>query len=323
VALIKDLFHELYDAPVSHTPSSVRPAYSTEHPDLNLFQINSSADLLNDHLSLTHAFSSPEFPISEDITIGSYRTIPTGPPNGLLDGNATMEYEYFNSFTLADMAYGYQENTCGDGRTVLNDVVISNSSTHSEFHRDIMAMCREEHELFMWHSRLKHTSSSPLQMDGNNADFYVELETNNYAVIDQIGHTSNSESSHSTNFPFTRETQIKKDHALRLDESSVPDIPGGQELSPIPMNENECFIICDSTNASPTETNKTVTEECIVPNTLGTNSAEIKKRCRKAELRRPRPRDRQLIQDRMKGLRELIPNASKVWLLTSFCFKPR
>ncbi|RCU61474.1 hypothetical protein SETIT_J004700v2 [Setaria italica] len=329
VALIKDLFHELYDDPVSHTSLSVGPAYSNtlrsptatlsnEHPDVNLFEIDSSAELLNDHLSLTHAFSSPEFPISEDITIGSYRTSPTGPPNGLLDGNGTMEYEYFNGFTLTDMAHGYQENTCGDGSTVLNyGVVIPNSSTHSEFHRDLMEMCREEHELFMWHSRLKHTSSAPLQMNGNNADFYVELETNNYAellldtVIDQIGHTSNNASSHSTNSPFTRETQIEKDHALRLDESSVPDIPGGQELSPIPMNENEGFIICATTDASPTETNKTITEEYIVRNTLGTNSAKIKKRCRKVELQRPRPRDRQLIQDRMKGLRELIPNASK------------
>ncbi|CAM0151649.1 unnamed protein product [Urochloa decumbens] len=221
--------------------------------NINLFEMDSSAKALNDHLSLTHPLSTAEFPISEDITIDSYRTSTTGWPNELLDGNGTMEYEYFNGFTLTNLAHRYQEDTCGDGSTVLNDgVVISNSSIHSEFHRDLMTVSREEHELFMWHS-----------------------------------------------------------HAMRLDELSVPEIPGGQELPPIHMNENEGFRTSAMTGASPTEINKTITEECIVRNTMGTNSAEIKKRRRKVELQRSRPRDRQLIQDRMKGLRELIPNASK------------
>ncbi|OEL17845.1 Transcription factor LHW, partial [Dichanthelium oligosanthes] len=327
VALIKDLFHELYDVPVSHTSLSVGSAYSNslrpptgtlsiDHPDVNLSEIDCSAQFLNDHLNLTHPFSTSECPILEDITIGSYGTSPTGRPNGPLDGNGTMEYEYFNDFTLTDMAHGYQENTCGDGGTVPNDgVVISNSSIHSEFHRDLTTMSREEHELVMWHSRLKHTSPASLQLNHNNADFYMQLETNNYeemlpdTIIDQIGHTSNSESSHSTDSPFSCETKIKKDHALRLDEPSVPNIPGGQELSPIPMNEG--FISCAMADASPTEINKTITEACIIRNTQGINSVEIKKRGREVELQRPRPRDRQLIQDRMKGLRELIPNASK------------
>lgn len=41
-----------------------------------------------------------------------------------------------------------------------------------------------------------------------------------------------------------------------------------------------------------------------------------KKRARPGESCRPRPRDRQLIQDRIKELRELVPNGSKV---TSYC----
>ncbi|CAO1940089.1 unnamed protein product [Urochloa humidicola] len=330
VALIRDLFHGLYDAPVSCTSLSVGSVYSNntlrppiatlsiDHPDVSLFEIDSSANVLNDHLTLTHPFSTAEFPISEDITIDSYRTSPTGWPNGLLDGNGTMEYEYFNGFTLTDLGHGYQEDTCGDGSTVLNDgVVISNSSIHSEFHRDLMAMSREEHELFMGHSRLEHTSSASLQVNSNNADLYAQLETNNYAellldtIIDQIGHTSNSESSCSTDSPFSWKTKIRKDHVMRLDESSVPEIPGGQELSPIQINENEGFITSAMTDASPTEINKTITEECIVQTTLGTNSAKTKRKRRKVELKRSRPRDRQLIQDRMNGLRELIPNASK------------
>jgi hypothetical protein len=100
-----------------------------------------------------------------------------------------------------------------------------------------------------------------------------------------------------------------------VDESSISDIPGGQELSPISMNEG--FISCAMTDGCM-GVNKTITEECLVESTHGINSAEIKRRCRKVELQKPRPRDRQLIQDRMKGLRELIPNASKVLLLTFF-----
>jgi len=37
-----------------------------------------------------------------------------------------------------------------------------------------------------------------------------------------------------------------------------------------------------------------------------------KKRCRPGENPRPRPKDRQLIQDRIKELRELVPNCEKV-----------
>ena len=82
VTLIKDLFHELYDAPVSHTSLSagsadsytLRPPTATlsiDHPDVNLFEINSAARLLNDHLSLTQPFTTSEFPTVEDSTIGN------------------------------------------------------------------------------------------------------------------------------------------------------------------------------------------------------------------------------------------------------------
>lgn len=40
-----------------------------------------------------------------------------------------------------------------------------------------------------------------------------------------------------------------------------------------------------------------------------------KKRARPGESRKPRPRDRQLIQDRLKELRQLVPNGSKVTLV--------
>ena len=43
-----------------------------------------------------------------------------------------------------------------------------------------------------------------------------------------------------------------------------------------------------------------------------------KKRARPGESCRPRPRDRQLIQDRIKELRELVPNGSKVSLMQPF-----
>lgn len=44
-------------------------------------------------------------------------------------------------------------------------------------------------------------------------------------------------------------------------------------------------------------------------------SKNSKKRARPGESSRPRPRDRQLIQDRIKELRKLVPNGAKVFLL--------
>ncbi|KAF5186638.1 Transcription factor protein, partial [Thalictrum thalictroides] len=45
-----------------------------------------------------------------------------------------------------------------------------------------------------------------------------------------------------------------------------------------------------------------------------------RKRARPGESCRPRPRDRQLIQDRVKELRELVPNGSKVIFLDYLCY---
>jgi hypothetical protein len=45
-----------------------------------------------------------------------------------------------------------------------------------------------------------------------------------------------------------------------------------------------------------------------------------KKRCRPGENPRPRPKDRQLIQDRIKELRELVPSGAKVMCLSYGCF---
>lgn len=327
VALIKDMFHKLCDASVSHASLSTGSAYSNNlslptatlsinHPDVNL--IYSSAQIVNaDHHSLTHPFSTSEIPILEDITIGSYRTIPTGWPNGLLGDNCTIGHEYFEGFSLTDMAHWNQENTHGSTIVVNDGAMLSNTSIHSEFHGDLMVMSREEHELFTWRCRLKQqepTSPALPQLNDNSADLYVQLETNNYAellldtIIYQTGHTSNIESAPSAESPISCKTQVKKDHSLRVDESPISDIPGRQDLSPISMNEG--FISCAMTDGY-VEINKTIPEECLVENTHKINSAEIKRRCRKVELQRPRPRDRQLIQDRMKGLRELIPNASK------------
>lgn len=44
-----------------------------------------------------------------------------------------------------------------------------------------------------------------------------------------------------------------------------------------------------------------------------------KKRAKPGESNRPRPRDRQLIQDRIKELRELVPNGSKVHFYSHMC----
>ncbi|KAL6647613.1 hypothetical protein ACP70R_015050 [Stipagrostis hirtigluma subsp. patula] len=324
VALIKDLFHKYYDASVSHNSLATGFGYSntlwqpTATPSIDppdvlhhdfIDVIESSAQLLTvDHLNLPHPCTMSEFPILQDVTIDAYGTSLTDHPNEPLKANGILEYEDFDGFTLIDMAKGYHEHT--DGNTIIlnDDIAISNSSVHSEFHKDPEAMSREEYEFFMWHSRLKQEEPT----SGINADFSLQLEANGYAesllesIINQISHTSNSESSRSTDSPFSCETQvIKEDHALRMDESLVPDLLDGQELSPISTNEG--FM-------SPAMVkNKTITEECIshTVQDMHINSAEVRKRRRKIELQRPRPRDRQLIQDRMKELRELIPNTSK------------
>ncbi|KAF0931496.1 hypothetical protein E2562_004617 [Oryza meyeriana var. granulata] len=384
VALIKDLFYELYDASTSGSssgtgcsysntwrqPAATLPINSPDVPHDFFYSIKSSAQLLNsDHPSLPHAFPMLEFPLSEDNIVSIYDTSLTACPAEPLDGNDTgiwtnaheelsqfthcntasepdkanisymdklinqdskvicrsvghMEdpgYGNIDHFTLTEMACENREHWS----TSNDDAVTSNSSFQSELHKTLEPISREEHEDCMWHIRLRQqgpTGSALLQENGNKAGFYKQHENNDYeeflldAIIDQVIRTSNSKSSHSTDSPVSCATQIQKeDHVLRLDESSVPSLPGGQDFSFISIDEG--FMRSTMTGSSPTQTNKTILVEEFIGDPIEgmhrETAVEIKGRCRKTGLHRPRPRDRQLIQDRMKELRQLVPNTSK------------
>ncbi|KAG8081225.1 hypothetical protein GUJ93_ZPchr0007g3686 [Zizania palustris] len=193
------------------------------------------------------------------------------------------------------MAHENQEHI-NNTSSVNDDAMTSNSSFHSELHKDLEPISREELEDCVWYIRLRQqepTSLALLQENGNKAGFYKQHEINDYteflvdAIIDQV--TSHSQSSHSTDSPVSCATHIQKeDHVPRLDESSVLNLPG----------TNKTILVKEFMN-DPIEDIHRET------------SVEIKERCTKIGLHRPRPRDRQMIQDRMKELRQLVPNTSK------------
>lgn len=63
-----------------------------------------------------------------------------------------------------------------------------------------------------------------------------------------------------------------------------------------------------------------IDDSCSINNTKKPEegSKMVKKRARPGESTRPRPKDRQQIQDRVKELREIVPNSAKVFLLKTF-----
>ncbi|PNT77234.1 transcription factor EMB1444-like [Brachypodium distachyon] len=230
-------------------------------------------------------------------------------------------YDNIEDFT-AYMAQQYHEHRHGSTIVFNDDVVTSNLSIHSKLHKDPEAMPREDLENSIWNSRFQQkesTSHSLRQANGSKTYFYSHLENADYteflldALTNQVGNIPNSDSSHSTDYYTSCETPIQReDHSLRLEEWSVPDPSGGQEFSPISVNEG--FTSPKINLSFPTVINKIIAEEYTghtIQDVCKGNSVEVKHGCRRTELHRPRPRDRQLIQDRMKELRELIPNASK------------
>lgn len=229
------------------------------------------------------------------------------------------DYNNIDDFILAYMAQEYQEHTCGSTIVLNDNVVTSNSSIHSKMHKDLEAIPREDLESFMWHGRLKQqesTSHSLLQANGNKAYSYSHLETNDYAeflvdaITDQVGNVPNGYSYHSTDSSTSCETQIQReDRALRLEESAVPDAPGGREFSPISVKDG--CMTSKMTVSVPKGIIRTLRVSHTIQDMHREISVEIKHESGKKELHRSRPRDRQLIQDRMKELRELIPDASK------------
>uniref|UniRef100_A0A0E0Q327 Uncharacterized protein n=1 Tax=Oryza rufipogon TaxID=4529 RepID=A0A0E0Q327_ORYRU len=342
-------------------PAAMLPMDSPDVVPHNFFRsIKSSAQLLNnDHLSLLHAFPVLEFASTEDSIVSIYDTSLTACAVEPLDGNDsdiwTNVHEELSQFTrcntaseadkanisymdklinsdskmscrsvshaedpgygnidhfiLTEMERENQEHI--NNYTSVNDyAVTSNPSFHSELHKTLEPISREEREDCMWHIRYRQqesTSSALLQENGNKAGFDKQCENNDYAELlldainDQVIWASNSESSHSTDSPVSCATQIQKDdHVPRLDESSVPNFP----------ETNKAILVEEDFISDPIEGMHRET------------SVEIKGRCRKTGLHRPRPRDRQLIQDRMMELRQLVPNTSKVQLLALFDVSP-
>ncbi|XP_006657381.1 transcription factor EMB1444-like isoform X1 [Oryza brachyantha] len=232
-------------------------------------------------------------------------------------------YGNIDHFILTEMEHEKQEHI-NNNTSVNDDAVTSNSSFHSELHKPLEPIPSDEREDYMWHIRRlrqqEPTSSALPEENGNKAGLHKQQENNDYAellldaIIGQVIWASNSVSSHSTDSPISCATQIQKeDHVVRMDESSLPKLPGGQDFSLISINEG--FMSCAMTDSTPRETNKTILVEEFISDPIGgihrETSIEIKGRCRKAGLHRTRPRDRQLIQDRMKELRQLVPNTSK------------
>ncbi|KAL5198281.1 hypothetical protein ABZP36_001793 [Zizania latifolia] len=231
-------------------------------------------------------------------------------------------YDNIDHFILTDMAGENQEHI-NNTSSVNDDAMTSNSSFHSELHKDLEPISREELEDCVWYIRLRQqepTSLALLQENGNKAGFYKQHEINDYteflvdAIIDQVGWTSHSQSSHSTDSPVSCATHIQKeDHVPRLDESSVLNLPGGKFFSLVSINDG--FMSPTMADSSPTGTNKTILVKEFMNDPIEDihreTSVEIKERCTKIGLHRPRPRDRQMIQDRMKELRQLVPNTSK------------
>uniref|UniRef100_A0A0D9WUI0 BHLH domain-containing protein n=1 Tax=Leersia perrieri TaxID=77586 RepID=A0A0D9WUI0_9ORYZ len=224
-------------------------------------------------------------------------------------------YGDIDHFILTEISHENQEHM-NNNNSINHDAVTSNSSFDLELNKTLEPISREERADCMWHIRLRQqelTSSALLQEDGYKTGFCKQHENNNYveflldAIIEQVGRTSNCDSSHSTNSPVSCATQIQKEDHVTRDES-LPNLPGGQDFSLISIDEG-------LTGSSPMEINKTVlVEEFISDSIEGMHretSVEVKGRCRKTGLHRPRPRDRQLIQDRMKELRQLVPNTSE------------
>ncbi|WOL07526.1 hypothetical protein Cni_G16270 [Canna indica] len=84
---------------------------------------------------------------------------------------------------------------------------------------------------------------------------------------------------------------------------SNPDIVHGSSKQTLP-NSNICSWIDDSCSIN---TEGSAMNQSIKPE----ESAKVKKRARPGESTRPRPKDRQQIQDRLKELREIVPNGAK------------
>ncbi|XP_042973653.1 transcription factor EMB1444-like isoform X3 [Carya illinoinensis] len=99
------------------------------------------------------------------------------------------------------------------------------------------------------------------------------------------GHTVDAITS--VHYPFEQPSHLEKDKQHCLSSSGL------------------CGVI------SPTSFSSNCTSTCSELERSSEPAKNNKKRSRPGENSRPRPRDRQLIQDRIKELRELVPNGSK------------
>lgn len=168
---------------------------------------------------------------------------------------------------------------------------------------------------------LNQDSSGYLPKDGNIVNLLEDLFANIYSGSDDTSSQRSNSMKSSTNLSGQFSTPT---HAGNLSEGDTlvqDDSLLWSHVKPEPVaSRGNAFTNSSISSSSFKSTLTTLVDEeqhqkeysCLQPRKGSKLSNLNRKRARAGNNQRPRPRDRQMIQDRVKELRELVPNGAKV-----------
>lgn len=126
------------------------------------------------------------------------------------------------------------------------------------------------------------------------------------AMVANICHSSNNDVNSELSFCRSMQSALSSGKTI---DTSIQDVHTIDHTSLVREDKNHCL------SSSSKVVSSTCPSACSEQFERSSEPSKNSKRARPGESCRPRPRDRQLIQDRIKELRELVPNGAKV----TFC----
>ncbi|OAY78161.1 Transcription factor LHW [Ananas comosus] len=222
------------------------------------------------------------------------------------------EYSAYGHFNAMDFIYEYEKGHTGMAVFQNEKDLSLNFPVGSELHKAFGVGSVKEHDDFLWCTTLSEEANTFHTNENDVESILDAMLGNQHDALDDTPEASLHIASCHTleNFGDSCLTQAKIEVDTLSLEDSVP-----VSLIKSASNSMSGRLTTSATDSLPKSISQSVSGkqgDSTICKTFGSNSSQSSKRKgRNNNFHRPRPRDRQLIQDRIKELRELIPNGSK------------
>ncbi|KAK9123885.1 hypothetical protein Sjap_013487 [Stephania japonica] len=226
-----------------------------------------------------------------------------------------------------DMKFGPSEHMnshpTGEETSEMDSLSFLNFPLGSELHKALAYPCYD----YLWEtsvfgedlfggSALYHSDpAGETSISESNVSFLHDSEAHNLLGA-VVANTYGASANRSNNLPSPTTSSNQFAASCQTESPSVCNVVGGSDSSPLSNDSSKSGELLSSPTLEH-KTSKFIDEKQQrkglghVQPRKGARPSHINKKKGRLDGQKPRPRDRQMIQDRVKELRELVPNGAK------------